>query len=125
MSEQSTKYYTLDTLPLIYSSWKPDAETNNELLKQANITSNWKYRQYIQKHANNIMEFNSLQAVDTTGTNPYTIVNNEKVSSTPILFTSAYDTNNPLPDSDLKKNYIKHEQMAGRMIAPSISTNKF
>jgi len=39
-NNQSIKYYTLDTLPLIYSSWKTDVETNNELLQQSNITSN-------------------------------------------------------------------------------------
>ena len=32
-----------------YSSWQPEAETNNKILVDSGINSNWKYRQYIQK----------------------------------------------------------------------------
>ena len=56
-----------------YSSWQPEAETNNKILVDSGINSNWKYRQYIQKNANQIMKYNTMGTIYTSGNNPYTM----------------------------------------------------
>ena len=78
-------YYTLDPLDINYA-YQPQAQTNNNLLKNANITSNWSYRQYIQKNANSIMKNNTMQYINASGNNPYSITNNEKLDTNPYLY---------------------------------------
>ena len=80
----------------------------NSILTQNNITSNWKYRQYIQKNAQQIMKYNSMSAIYASGNNTY-----------------ANDSGYTRPVSDLKDNYLQQEQMKMRMVAPSINTKFF
>lgn len=87
--------------------------------------TNWKYRQYIQKNANDIMKYNSMEYINASGNNPYTLINNEPVDRSPHLYANLYDTTEPkcgYSNSDLKQAYVKKEQMKARMVAPSIST---
>ena len=53
-------YYTIEPQNQIqginYNSWQPSAITNQKILTDTGIQSNWKYRQYIQKNANHIMK---------------------------------------------------------------------
>lgn len=89
------------------------------------METNWKYRQYMQKNANDIMKFNSMQYINDSGNNPYTLVNNSTVERTPFLYANLYDTSEPkygYRNTDLKQDYMKKEQMKSRMLAPSIPT---
>jgi hypothetical protein len=122
-------YYTIQPSEIFqgtsYSSWQPDGLTNNKIIVDTGIQSNWKYRQYIQKNANEIMKFNSMQAIHDSGNNPHILVNNSSTGNTPHLYNSIHDTNNPsygFRNSDLKQNYMDKIQMKSRMIAPSIPT---
>jgi hypothetical protein len=121
-------YYTLDPLDINYA-YQPQAQTNNNLLKNANITSNWSYRQYIQKNANSIMKNNTMQYINASGNNPYSITNNEKLDTNPYLYSSIHDTNEPVykspVNSDLKQEYLTKQRMKARMVAPYIPTNDF
>jgi len=96
--------------------------TNNKLLV---AQTNWQYRQYIQKNANEIMKYNTMQSINDSGNNPYTVLNTKPVQNTPYLYNSIHPTQNSIPyrNSDLKQNYMTKEQMRARMISPSISTN--
>jgi hypothetical protein len=108
-----------------YSYWQPEAYTNNNILADSGITSNWKYRQYIQKNANQIMKYNSMESIYSSGNNPYAISNTEPTNKTPYLYSSIHDTNNPpygFRNSDLKQDYVTKQQMNAKMIAPSIRT---
>ena len=120
-------YYTMEPQQSFqgsnYNLWQPTANVNNKIHVDAGINSNWKYRKYIQKNANEIMKYNTMQSINASGNNPYTLLNNTPTNNVPQLFTSIYDTNNFTTNSDLKADYMKKEQMKGRMIAPSISTN--
>ena len=120
-------YYTMEPQQSFqgsnYNLWQPTAYINNKIHTDAGIKTNWKYRQYIQKNANEIMKYNTMQSINASGNNPYTLLNNTPTNNVPQLFTSIYDTNNFTTNSDLKADYMKKEQMKGRMIAPSISTN--
>ena len=84
--------------------------------------SNWNYRQYMQRNANQLMKSNTYQAFNDTGTNPYIAQNNMNTHSntnTPFLYTS---THQPAQNnSDLKEDYLKQHQMKARKVAPTIA----
>ena len=117
-------YYTIETKqPIIYTS---DFSTNNNMLIKADINSNWKYRQYIQKNANEIMKFNTMQSIYSSGNNPYAILNTHATQNVPYLYKSLHDTNNPpygFRNSDLKQDFINKQRFKSRMVAPNISTD--
>lgn len=120
-------YYTIEPQQYFqgenYSSWQPQAYTNNKIHSESNITSNWAYRQYIQKNANKIMKHNTMESINASGNNPYTILNTEPTNKYPHLYNSTHDTNNPsvgFRNSDLKQDFITKQQRQARMIAPTI-----
>ena len=126
----SNNYYTIEPTPELqgqaYSLWQPEGSTNKKIQVDTNINSNWKYRQYMQKNANDIMKYNTMQAINTSGNNPYSLLNTNNTGSSPYLYNSVHDTNGPLygfRDSDLKQDYMKKIQMKAKMISPSIPTN--
>jgi hypothetical protein len=112
----------------LWSSWQPEAVINSQIQKDANIKSNWEYRQYIQNNAEAIMNFNTNESIYESGNNPYTLVNNQVLSNTPFLYKSYQQNGKPIYgycDSDLKRSYLTREQLNARMIAPSINSNLF
>ena len=116
-------YYTIDETH--NSSWQPTASTNNKLRTDAGINSNWKYRTYMQKYANEIMKNNSMQYFNASGNNPYIVHHNDTVSNTPFLFNSIHQDTPLSQNSDLKNEYLTKVRMKTRMVAPSIPTNSF
>jgi len=122
-------YYTMEPQQKFqgtnYSSWQPEALINNNILVDTGISSNWQYRKYMQQNANQIMKYNSMESIYTSGNNPYTILNKKPTNKSPYLYASIYDTNNPIygfRNSDLKQDYMTKQQMQARMISPSIPT---
>ena len=99
--------------------------TNTKIRVDAEILTNWQYRQYMQKNDNDIMKFNAMQTIYDSGNNPYTLLNTKPTQNTPYLYNSVHPAQNSIPyrNSDLKQNYITKEQMKSRMISPSIPTN--
>jgi hypothetical protein len=113
-------YYTIPTNQLIY---QPESLVNTNLQQSSNIKSNWEYRQYLQKNANDIMKYNTYQAIYTSGNNPYISSNNEEVEKTPFMYYSTYDNRTSKvshPNTDLRQSYLEKEQFKSRMISPSI-----
>jgi hypothetical protein len=118
-------YYTIEPTQQsnsnTFSSWQPEGLSNNA------IKSNWNYRQYMQKNANQIMKYNTMQTISASGNNPFTILNTQPVDTSPYLYNSVHDNSEPIykspVNSDLKHDYLLKEQMKARMIAPSIPTN--
>jgi hypothetical protein len=128
MNSSSKTYYTVTPVNPLEASWQPDAIINNKIHVDSGITSNWKYRQYMQNNAKHIMKYDSMEYVYASGNNPYTITdNNNSNSNVPYMFASLYDPNTPtvgFSDSDLKQDFLQKQQMSGRMIAPSFPTAK-
>lgn len=126
----NNNYYTIEPTQELqgtaYSLWQPDGSTNRKIQVDTGISSNWKYRQYMQKNANEIMKFNTMQSINTSGNNPYTVLNTNPVGNTPYLYSSIHDTSKPsygFRNSDLKQDYMTKQQIKARMVAPSIPTN--
>ena len=108
------------------ASWQPESAINNKIQVDAGLTTNWKYRQYMQNNAQDIMKYNTMETFQASGNNPYIIQDNVQTENSPYLFNSVHDVNNSPIDvnnSDLKRDYMKQEQMKVRMVAPSISLN--
>jgi hypothetical protein len=123
-------YYTIDPQQEFqgtsYSLWQPGTKTNQKIQTDSGITSNWKYRQYMQKNANQIMKYNTMQTINTSGNNPYSVLNTNPTNNNPHLYKSTHDTSNPaygFRNSDLKQDYITKQQIKAKMISPSIPTN--
>lgn len=126
----NNNYYTIEPQQNFqganYNLWQPEALTNNKIQVNSGINSNWKYRQYMQKNANQIMKYNTMETINTSGNNPYTILNTNQTNTSPHLYKSIYDNNDLTyltKNSDLKQDYLKKEQMKSRMVSPYISTN--
>ena len=129
-----SNYYTIkptsELQGVSYGLWQPESSINRKIQVDSGISSNWKYRQYIQQNANEIMKYNTMQTINASGNNPYTLYNTETVENNPYLFSSIHDTSSPAygfhkftKNSDLKQDYITKVQMKSRMVAPSIPTN--
>lgn len=107
----------------ITSSWQPEAVLNSELLKAINVETNWQYRQYMIKNANDIMKYNCIQSATDAGyLKRYADLENNSYSS-PYISQSFVDDNKPTgyQSSDLKELYLTREQLQARMIAPEIT----
>jgi hypothetical protein len=128
-SGSNNTYYTMP--PIMsdgrnYSSWQPESVLNDKIKQDAGINSNWKYRQYLQQNANNIMKFNMMETISNSGNNPYAVDNKTPSPNVPHLFKSTHDTSSPaygINNSDLKKDFMSKQQTSARMVSPSIQTN--
>jgi hypothetical protein len=125
-------YYTMEPQQELqntaYSLWQPDGSgaSNKKIIVDSGISSNWSYRQYMQKNANQIMKYNTMQTINDSGNNPYSVLNTASTSPSPHLYTSTHDNSNPaygFRNSDLKQAYTTKQQMKAKMISPSIPTN--
>lgn len=104
-------------------SWQPEAQTNNQILHDAGIKSNWKYRQYMQKNAKNIMKTNSMQAIQDSGNNAYVDTFNAKTIHAPVFYKSIQENSHPRfgENSDLKNNFLSRQRINAKMTAPSVN----
>jgi hypothetical protein len=106
-----------------YNLWHPFQPPKHQI---SISSSNLQYRQQLQNNANNIMKYNTMAAINSSGNNPYTVKNTQPTNNTPHLYKSLHDSSNPaygLQNSDLKQDYMTKERMNARMIAPTIPTN--
>jgi len=108
-----------------FASWQPEAVINTNIQNQEGIHSNWEYRQYLQRNAQDIMKFNYLNSVNASGNNPK-LHSVQPCPSSPFVFQSTHDNRAPVcgyNNSDLKSSYLTREQLNARMISPAIPTN--
>lgn len=111
-----------------YANWHPESITNEKIKDQSGIKSNWDYRQYLQKNAKQIMKYNHMESISSSGNNAKTYQNNISTTNSPYVFNSTHDTKRPpvgYNNSDLKQTYLSREQLNARLISPSIPTNNF
>lgn len=102
----------------IVSNAQNVAILNQKLLTENGITSNWKYRQYMIKNANTIMEYNFRESSNDTG---YIVPPVKKSLMTselilPYTFDSLSDKSKPYQNSDLKELYLSKEQLNSKKL---------
>ena len=128
-SGSNNTYYTMPPLMCDgrnYSSWQPESVVNDQIKQDAGINSNWKYRQYLQKNANTIMKYNTMETIQASGNNPYAVDNKVPSANTPYLFSSTHDTSSPafgLNATDLKQDFMTKQRNSAQMFSASIPTN--
>jgi len=88
-----------------YSNWQPTSVINEKILHREKITTNWDYREYLQKNADSIIAYDISMACKETGC-PYTYTRMPKVHV----------------QSDLKNDYLTRVQLQERMY-PYLTTN--
>jgi hypothetical protein len=117
----------------IVSSWQPESHMNKVHKEQNNIKSNWEYRQYLTKNANNMMAKEFNESANDTGYNMKSsqkpnIQSNEVTgySNYPYSFKSVLDETKPTGyvESDLKTTYLSREQLQSRQISPVITQDE-
>jgi hypothetical protein len=115
------------------TSWQPESIINAKIIETNKIKSNWEYRQYLQKNAKQIMEYNFYESANDTGYYKHPIVapsiqsNSVKgLDKTPFLYESNLDNAKPFgyASSDLKQLYLSREQLEARQISPVITQDK-
>lgn len=103
----------------IVSNSQNVAILNQKLITENDITTNWKYRQYMTKNANTIMEYNFRESSNDTG---YIIPPVKKTKSTQLIVPSTFDSLNdsskPYQTSDLKELYLTREQKNAKKVIP-------
>ena len=111
----------------ITASFQPEAILNEHLLRETGVETNWQYRQYLTKHAKEIMKYNCVQtATDAGYLKRYTDLNQGETHSTPYLYPTYESNQRPkgYQDSDLKELYLTRDQLHARMIAPEITQSE-
>ena len=106
-----------------FSSWQPEAVVNKRIQQQENITSNWSYRQYLQKNAQQIMKYNSMESCYDLGLDAHATADKTQSVNVPHLYNSFMDSSKPAfgySNSDLKNPYLTREQLNSRMVSPVI-----
>ena len=107
-----------------YASYQPEAAVNERIQQQNQITSNWKYRQFLTKNASDIINFNSQEACYTLGLSPHVTSDATPSSNVPFLYKNTFDTSEPgfgYSNSDLKSPYLSRTELQARMISPHIT----
>jgi hypothetical protein len=114
----------------ITATWQPESTINADLLKSNNIQSNWEYRRYLTKNANDIMQYNFRESSNDIGyyKRPLDVLDIQSnlvsdIKNKPYSFNSVLDSTKPIgySTSDLKDTYLTREQLNSRKISPVIT----
>lgn len=111
-----------------FASWQPDAVVNNRIQAKEGIQTNWGYRQYLQQHGIQIMNYNTMESCYTLGLDPHTKTDRTPSDNVPYKFNGIFDTSKPgfgYCNSDLKNPYMSREQLNSRLVAPSIHPESY
>ena len=110
-----------------YADWQPGAAVNEEIRKDAGIKTNWEYRQYLTKNADQIMRTNQLAACNQCCACPARYGADRPATGTPFLYSSCTETAKPFgyENSDLKDAYLSSYQLNCRLTAPSLTQDQY
>ena len=106
-----------------YANWQPGSVISDNLRKDAGITSNYDYRKYLVHNADQIINFNQIQACNESTGSLAQYGNGEPASNnTPYLFKSILDNSQlnsvGYMNSDLKNYYLTDTQLQSRLVTP-------
>lgn len=108
----------------IFTSYDPNYEANEEYMKNNNIHSNYEYRQYLTKHADEIMEENRRNACNDCGICVFSQTGfTQRNKEGKYLYKGHSDTTRRYgyEDSDMKSKYVSEMALESRMSAPILN----
>lgn len=94
----------------VVASWQPESYTNDKIIRENGIQSNWQYRQYLTQNAVSIMKQNYAESANDIGYNDS--------NAGTMNYRSAP------PSSDLKDLYMSRETLQSRRIAPVLTQDQ-
>jgi len=94
-----------------YTSYISSEAVNEKIKATEGIQSNWSYREYLQRNATKIMEYNNMETYCKLGINPGNTLTNTR----PV--PNGYCN----PDSDLRNKYLSRSQLNLQMTAPNVN----
>lgn len=111
----------------LIGAWQPESYENDALVRDAGITNNWDYRQYLMKNAESIVRRNFIESANDVGFYERGLHEPQRGEFTPMVLPS-HTTEYASPQfyssvqqpqasygyvaSDLKDHYLSREQMA-------------
>jgi hypothetical protein len=112
-----------------YANWQPGGAINENIRKEHKIHSNWEYRRFLEKNADEIIKGNQINACNDCCSCPAKYGNNiqnNNSNNTPFLYKSCSDKSQPFgyENSDLKNLYLSDVQLQARMVTPVISQSQ-
>lgn len=111
---------------VIVATWQPEAIVNDNLVKKAGITSNWKYRQYLTNNATDIMKQNLAETMNDIGYVSRYAKAPDVPYTCPYTYKSYLDKTTPMgyEQSDLKDLYFSKEELNARKVSPAITQDQ-
>jgi hypothetical protein len=105
----------------ISASWQPGTVVNQKIQKDNGIQSNWQYRQYLAKHANEIRAQHFQAACTDTGY--FVRDHKDSLYLTPQIYSSLQEPikHRGSQSSDLKDLYLTREQLQAKQVVPSLT----
>jgi hypothetical protein len=103
------------------TNWEPACAINNELKKQAGISNNYNYRQYLISNADSIIEKNQIGALGNCCASWENFNDRNAIKCpTKYIFKSCSDKTQPFgyQNSDLKNLYVSSQALQSRLVAP-------
>lgn len=107
-----------------YATYQPGSKISDDIRKQAGITTNWQYRNYMMQNADAIIKNNQLEACDQCCACPVRqSIKPEDEKNTPFLYKSCIDNTQPhgYNNSDMKQMYLSKYQLECRRYTPVIT----
>jgi hypothetical protein len=110
----------------VIASWQPESVTNDQMIKENGISSNWQYRKFLNEQAGELMKQNFREMSNDVGYfqrfNPAD-KNFDKNYNHPYNYDSYLSNEQPkgYSNSDLKDLYLSREQLNSRKVSPSIT----
>ena len=117
----------------LIASYQPESVLNNKMIHENNITTNWQYRNYLTKNANEIRDLNMRETCNDSGyykryadmpsSDNSFAASTVSQNTTPYLYTSYNDNtqvNAVNKTSNLKEMYLSREQLNSRKFIPTI-----
>lgn len=110
----------------LVASWQPEAVINKQLVDSVGVQSNWQYRKYLTKNADDIIRYNREEAFNDIGYYKRFTEAPIENTKTPYLYSSLMDNSDVrgIDTSDLKQLYLSREQLDSRKISPSITQDE-
>jgi len=111
---------------VIVASWQPEAIVNNNLVKMAGVSSNWRYRRYLTHNANGIRSQNTAETMNDIGYVERYAQSPQAPYTPHYKYKSYLDNATPTgyEESDLKSLYFSKEELNARKVSPAITQDQ-